>query len=135
MITLWFADIFPTFAPPSAASDSEKLKIKTTLQLWILQFGPASLKHESLWQPLVAAFNNGSADWTKYLGWAVSPRGYTLDGTTPLEFPAALDIWLGTENRDLFVLNMKSTLCNTAGCPFPTQCYSIDQSLACSAPQ
>lgn len=92
------------------------------------------MKRESLWQPLVAAFNNGSADWTKYLGWAVSPRGYTLDGTTPLEFPAALDTWLGTEDTDLVALNVKSTVCKIAGCGFETQCKSIDQSLACSAP-
>jgi hypothetical protein len=132
VLTLWFTDIFSTFAPPTTASDAEKLKVKTTLLLWILQFSPASLKHDPLWQPLVAAFNNGSADWTRYLGWAGSPRGYTLDGTTTLQFPAELDTWLGTEDRDLEALNVKSTVCDTAGCGFATQCWSIDQSLTCS---
>lgn len=132
MLTLWFTDIFSTFAPPTTATDSEKLQIKTTLLLWILQFSPSSLKHNSSWQPLVAAFNDGSSIWEKYLGWALSPRGYTLDSTTSLPFPTELDTWLATENRDLVALNVKSTVCNTAGCGFAQECWSINPSLACS---
>jgi hypothetical protein len=51
MITYWFTDIFPTFAPPGTASDAEKLKIKTILQLWILQISPASLKLDPTGNP------------------------------------------------------------------------------------
>ena len=136
MLAYWFTNIFSTFAPPTTASDAEKLKIKTTLQLWILQFSPASLKQDPNWQPLVAAFNNGSADWGQYLGWTGAPGRYTLDGSTSQEFPAELSAWLGTDARDLVTLNMKSTVCDTVACGFAHECWSISPSLACSvAPQ
>jgi hypothetical protein len=133
MIGYWFTDIFSTFSPPSAASDAEKLQIKTTLQLWILQFSPASLKQDPDWEPLVAAFNDESADWGNYLGWATSPRGYTLDGVETLRFPAALDAWLGVEMRDLVALNVKSTVCDSLACGYANECWSINPSLTCSA--
>ena len=131
VVDSWFAAIFPTFSLPNFASNAQKLQVKTTLQLWILQFGPATLKSAS-WQTLVAAFNNGSADWTKYLGWAVSPRGYTLDGANTLSFPAELEAWLGTENGDLVALNVVSTVCNSVSCGFQAQCASIDLSYSCA---
>ena len=136
MLAYWFTNIFSNFAPPNTLSDAEKLKIKTVLELWLLQFSPASLKQDPDWQPLVAAFNDISADWTRYLGWARAPRGFTLDGTATLLFPAELDTWLGTENRDLVALNVKSTVCDASGCGFAHECWSINPALACSvAPQ
>ena len=131
-MTYWFSDLFSTFAPPGTASDTEKLKIKTTLQLWIIQFSPIRMKTDPDWQSLVAAFNTAGADWGKYLGWTGTPGRYTLNGSTRKVFPEELSAWLRTDARDLAALNMKSTVCNTAGCGFAHECWSVNPSLACS---
>lgn len=127
-VSSWFADIFTPFSPPSEASDAQKLQIKTTLQLWILQFGPSELKKVATWQTLVGAFKTPGANWSNYLAWAVSPRGYTLDGVNTLQLPNEL------EDQDLAVLNVVSTLCDSPSCGFEVQCGSISSSLACAPP-
>jgi hypothetical protein len=132
MLNAFFMDIFSGFAPPNTASDAEKLSIKTILQLWILQFSPASLKLDPDWQPLAAAFKTAGADWTTYMGWTESPGHYKTGAPAPKSFPAELSVWLNTDARNLVALNMKSTVCDTFGCGFATECYSLNPSLTCS---
>ena len=132
MQNAWFANLFSGFAPPNTASDAEKLQIKTILQLWILQFSPINMETDPDWLPLVAAFNTAGADWGKYLGWTGTPGRYTLDGSTSKAFPEELSTWLNIDAGDLVALNMKSTVCDTAGCGFANECWSVNPSLACS---
>jgi len=123
LMTSWFAALISGFTGPAGATESELLIVKSVLYLWIVQFGPAQLKHDPAWQDLLAAFKTPASDWTNYLGWTGSSPGYTLDaGANIKTFPADLQTWLtgscsaGCVEQELLVLNLKSTVCQHSAC-------------------
>ena len=127
----WFGQIFPNFTPPLGATDSEKSMLKSTLMLWILQYGPNEIKLDPLWQDIVTTFNNAALDWTKLLAWSGALKGYTRDGTNPLSFPAVLEASLTQTSPEMQLFNYFSTLCASA-CSLGAQCRQISATSVCS---
>jgi hypothetical protein len=113
----WFADMFPNFATPLTASQENVLKVKTILQLWILQFGPSVMKTDLDWIALVQVFNRNPIPWATMLAWTdTSPPQYTTDGSTAVNFPSGLSTWLSTVGADKAAFNTFSEACAAASC-------------------
>ena len=73
-LTHWFGHFFPTFQGP-AATDAEKLAIKSTIYLWILRLGASSVNSED-WADLKTALKAAPAEWVNYLGWLGDTPGF-----------------------------------------------------------
>jgi len=115
-VTSWFTTMFPNFTPPVTAALGNVNKVKTILQLWILQFGPSDMKEDTDWQALVSVFNSATTPWTTMMAWTSPSPQYTTDGTTVVNFPADLTTWLGLVSVDVAAFNTFNTVCGTANC-------------------
>jgi hypothetical protein len=103
----WFTDLFPNFATPLTASLEDVIKVKTILQLWILQFGPSVMKTDLDWIALVQVFNRNPIPWATLLAWTnTSPPQYTTDGSTAVNFPSGLSTWLSIAGADKRLLTL-----------------------------
>ena len=100
MLTYWFNHLFPTFAPPPT-TDRDYLVIKTILQLWILQFGPYTMKNGVLWKGVTDAFNLPSDQWGAI---SADETNYSV-GSGPLNYPLDLAAWLALHPADLQAFN------------------------------
>ena len=128
----WFENIFPNFTPPTGAFPTDVLKVKTVLQLWILQFGPSEMKTDTDWQALVTVFNSATTPWATMLAWTSAPPQYTVDGTTPVAFPADLSAWLLLNSADTAAFNTFSEVCGTSGCPASAWCFNAQPASLCA---
>ena len=113
-VTYWFAQLFPQFTGPSLANHHDVLAIKSILQLWILQFGPNTMK---TWSEIKAAMNSGG-DWANYRATATE---FSIDGSNYTPFPSVLATWIsgacgGTACPDLKVFNVMRSECDGAEC-------------------
>jgi len=116
-VLYWFGNIFPQFTPPVGASQTKVLKVKTVLQLWILQFGPSEMTTDLDWLALVAVFNSATTPWSTLFAWRSDPPKYTTDANTAVAFPADLSAWMLLISADKAAFNTFSEVCVT---PSPT---------------
>ena len=134
----YFATIFSGYTGPSSVTDAERMKIKTILYTWILQFGPATMQ-DADWDELRAALV--TSDWTTYLGWIQTTEpGFVVSGSTRKVYPDALLAWLKSTNGcntvaagcvDLDVFNLASTFCDTS-CSLGAQCQEVKPGSTCT---
>lgn len=125
-----FGEIFPRFTlpnPSTTATETEVYMMKTVLWLWILQYGSSVMTHDSLWQDLVAVFNNESLDWKGLLAWGGENPGYLAGGSIG-SFPAGLT----PTSPELELFNHFSEVCGTSGCGYTTQCGLVKVGSACA---
>jgi hypothetical protein len=117
-VNYWFTEsLFPNLVMPSDASQVNITKVKTILQLWILQFGPSVMKTDPDWIALVQVFNSSPIPWATMLAWTnTSPPQYTTDGSTAVNFPSGLSTWLSTVSVDKAAFNTFSQVCVNANC-------------------
>ena len=110
----WFTILFPDFVahPPAGASSEDILKVKTVLQLWIVQFDPYLMQSDTAWIALRNAFKN-PIPWTTMLAWTSPTPKYTIDGSTEVAFPTDLAAWLAQVSVDKAAFNTFSTVCST----------------------
>jgi len=124
----WFTTLFPNFAAPAGASTANAAKVKTVLQLWILQFDPYFMQTDPAWVQLIAVFNSVSTPWTTLLAWTHPTPKYSTTGSNILEFPTELSAWLTLKPADKAAFNTFSTVC--VNCAANTHC--ADAILACA---
>lgn len=126
----WFTEFFGTFVGPSGATADELLTIKSTLYLWILQFGPAEMSATE-WDTLKTDLKSAGNLWSSFLGWTGSPPQYSTEGANAAgkNFPTVLSNWITTTCGnsmagclDLQVFNLKSTVCNITPCSIQSHC-------------
>jgi hypothetical protein len=128
------ADLFSNFATPLTASEEDVLKVKTILQLWILQFGSDIMKTDPDWIALVQVFNTSPIPWTTMLAWTdTSPPQYTTDGSNAVNFPSDLNTWLSTVDADKAAFNTFSQVCAAPNCG-NTHCANALPESACALP-
>lgn len=94
----WFSILFPAFSTPDGASSEDILKVKTVLQLWIVQFDPHFMQSNSAWIALLNVFKN-PIPWTTMLAWVSPTPGYSTDGSNEFVFPPDLSDWLAHVTR------------------------------------
>jgi len=131
-VLYWFTNIFPNFTPPTGAFPTDVLKVKTVLQLWILQFGTSEMKTDTDWKALVTVFNSATTPWATMLAWVSALRQYTVDGTTPVDFPEDLSDWLLLNSADTAAFNTFSEVCGTSGCPASAWCFNAQPASLCA---
>ena len=128
-ITYWFDQLFPTFTGPVPNSYANMLFIKTTLQIWILHFGPAEM---NTWTDIKAVMNDAGENWKNHMAWIDSNPGFSMDaGTTVKAFPAKLLAWLqsscSSTTASCFELmatfSMWSGVCADASCSSSVKAY------------
>ena len=120
-VTFWFDQLFPNVVRLTPISSRGLQYIKSTLYLWIMQFGPAEM---NTWTDIKALFNGAPENWTNYLAWLGADDGFTLDaGATVKTFPplllARLKDQCGSDpgNCDeLFIFNRWSSVCDNLLC-------------------
>ena len=136
----WFTQFFGTFPGPSGATDDELLTIKSTLYLWILQFGPAEMSATE-WDTLKTDLNSAGNLWSSFLAWTGSPPQYSTEGANAAgkNFPTVLSDWITTTCGnsmagclDLQVFNLKSTVCNITPCSIQSHCSIAFPGSTCS---
>jgi hypothetical protein len=111
----WFSILFPSFSTPDGASSEDILKVKTVLQLWIVQFDPHFMQSNSAWIALLNVFKN-PIPWTTMLAWVSPTPGYSTDGSNEFVFPPDLSDWLAHVGADKAAFNTFSRVCDNAGC-------------------
>jgi hypothetical protein len=124
----WFQILFPTFDAntPVGASSEDILKVKTVLQLWIVQFDPYLMQSDATWIALRAVFSN-TIPWTTMLAWTSPTPKYTIDGSTEVAFPTDLAAWLTQVDVDKAAFNTFSAVCSTC-----TYAHCASAILACA---
>jgi hypothetical protein len=140
-ITYWFNRLFSTFEGPSPITLEELIWIKTTLQIWILHFGPAEM---DTWTDIKEAMNDVGENWVNHMAWIDSSPGFSLNaGATVKNFPEELRTWLQSSCTNgsgacleiSATFNMKSTVCANASCSpeAKTYCAQISPEGACDS--
>jgi len=130
-VTYWFGELFPDFTPPFS-SIRDAYKTESVLWLWLLQFGPSTLKFDPEWQDLVSTFNDPLLDWSLLLAWEGPPVVYTTDGSTPKSFPMVLTDWLTASSSELELFNYYSEVCWTEGCALAEVCQNVYPGSTCA---
>ena len=114
-VTHWFAVLFPDFKGPELANTNDILRIKSILQLWILQFDP---KEMMTWNAIRDAMVT-PGDWKNY---HATVTQFSVDNKVSYtNFPPVLSAWInggcgGANCPDLEVFNVRRSECNTGGC-------------------
>jgi hypothetical protein len=126
-VNYWFTKMFPAFTAPLGATEFQIYTVKTVLRKWFLQFGPDYLNRLAGWKQIVTIFNSASLNWTRLLAW---PGKYLANGVT-YDFPAELAT-LTASSPELKLFNTFSTVCNTAGCGYKTQCQTVASTSLCA---
>ena len=118
-VDYWFTTLFPNFATPLTASPEDSTKVKTILQMWILQFGSNVMKTDPNWIVLVGVFNRSPIPWDTMLAWTnTSPPQYTIDGSTEVNFPSGLSTWLSAMNNEKTAFNTFTKVCGDSNCGY-----------------
>lgn len=120
-VTLWYNKLFPSFVGPTPVSKSELARIKSTLYMWIMLFGPAEV---DTWTDIKALLNGASEDWKNSLAWFGSEDGLTFDrGASVKAFPPMLLAYVKDQCDndvddcgELYIFNEWSTVCDDSDC-------------------
>ncbi len=139
-VNYWFDRLFPAFEGVSPNSHSNMVFTKTTLQIWIMQFGPSEMND---WTDIKEAMNDAGENWGNHMAWINSSPGFSLDaGETVKVFPEKLLTWLqsscSSTTANCFELmttfNMFSTACSSGSCSasVKTYCTQIQSDSPCA---
>ena len=112
----WFPILFPDFDDQTSGSSypEEILKVKTVLQLWIVQFDVYFMKSDPAWITLRNAFRR-LIPWNLMLAWTSPTPKYTINSITEVAFPTDLAAWLAQVSADKAAFNTFSRVCSTCG--------------------